>query len=133
LRSYPAERPEKSVGSSEEEPVTDSDGNVASTTNHVEKRGRQMVSMYPLLQAAATYTREYTGAWGMLGAGVGAGLATIGAGIGIGRLAGQAMDGMARQPEMAGRIQTGAIIFAALIEGVALFAAVIAFQIVGKF
>jgi F-type H+-transporting ATPase subunit c len=91
-----------------------------------------MVSMFPLLQAAA-FSKEYTGAWGMLGAGVGAGLAVIGAGIGIGRLAGQAMDGMARQPEMAGRIQTGAIIFAALIEGVALFAVVISFLIQGKF
>jgi len=92
-----------------------------------------MVAMFPLLQAAGTFTREYTGAWGMLGAGIGAGLAVIGAGIGIGRLAGQAMDGMARQPEMAGRIQTGAIIFAALIEGVALFAVVISFLIQGKF
>ena len=92
-----------------------------------------MVSILPLLQAATTFSKEYTGAWGMLGAGVGAGLAVIGAGIGIGRLAGQAMDGMARQPEMAGRIQTGAIIFAALIEGVALFAVVISFLIQGKF
>jgi len=56
-----------------------------------------------------------------------------GAGIGIGRLAGQAMDGMARQPEMAARIQTGAIIFAALVEGVALFAVVISFLIQKKF
>ena len=77
-----------------------------------------MVGMFPLLQAATTFTKEYTGAWGMLGAGIGAGLAVIGAGIGIGRLAGQAMDGMARQPEMAARIQNGAIIFAALIGGV---------------
>ena len=92
-----------------------------------------MVTMYPLLQAAATFSKEYTGAWGMLGAGVGAGLAVIGAGIGIGRLAGQAMDGMARQPEMAARIQTGAIIFAALIEGAALFAIVISFLIQNKF
>jgi F-type H+-transporting ATPase subunit c len=92
-----------------------------------------MVTVFPLLQAAATFTKEYSGAWGMLGAGVGAGLAAIGAGIGIGRLAGQAMDGMARQPEMAGRIQTGAIIFAALIEGVALFGVVIAFLIQRKF
>ena len=91
------------------------------------------MTILPLLQSAAAYSRDYTGAWAMMGAGLGAGLATIGAGIGIGRLAGQAMDGMARQPEMAGRIQTGAIIFAALIEGVALFAAVIAFQIAGKF
>jgi F-type H+-transporting ATPase subunit c len=92
-----------------------------------------MHSIFPLLQAATTFSREYTGAWGMLGAGIGAGLAVIGAGLGIGRLAGQAMDGMARQPEMAGRIQTGAIIFAALIEGIALFAIVLAFLIQGKF
>ena len=98
-----------------------------------------MVSIFPLLQAAAEaataagFNASYTGAWGMLGAGIGAGLAVIGAGIGIGRLAGQAMDGMARQPEMAARIQTGAIIFAALIEGAALFAIVIAFLIQGKF
>jgi F-type H+-transporting ATPase subunit c len=96
-----------------------------------------MVSIFPLLQAVAGtaggYTTPYTGAWAMLGAGIGGGLAVIGAGIGIGRLAGQAMDGMARQPEMAGRIQTGAIIFAALIEGIALFAVVIAFLIQNKF
>jgi F-type H+-transporting ATPase subunit c len=90
------------------------------------------MTMYPLLQAAA-YTKEYSAAWGLFGAGLGAGLAVIGAGIGIGRLAGQAMDGMARQPEMAGRIQTGALIFAALVEGVALFAVVISFMIQGKF
>ena len=90
------------------------------------------MTMYPLLQAAA-YTKEYSAAWGLFGAGLGAGLAVIGAGLGIGRLAGQAMDGMARQPEMAGRIQTGALIFAALVEGAALFAIVISFMIQGKF
>ena len=67
------------------------------------------------------------------GAGLGAGLAVIGAGIGIGRIGGQAMEGMARQPEAAGTIQTAALILAALIEGVALFAVVIAFLIQGKF
>ena len=92
------------------------------------------MSIYPLLQAAdAAFNTSYTAAWAQLGAAIGAGLAVIGAGIGIGRLAGQAMDGMARQPEMAGRLQTGAIIFAALIEGVALFAVVISFLIQGKF
>jgi F-type H+-transporting ATPase subunit c len=91
------------------------------------------MAILPLLQAATAFSKEYTGAWAQNGAGIGAGLASIGAGIGIGRLAGQAMDGMARQPEMAGRIQTGAIIFAALIEGVALFAIVIAFLIQGKY
>lgn len=87
------------------------------------------------LQTAATsgVVGDYTGAWAMLGAGIGAGLAVIGAGLGIGRLGGQAMDGMARQPEMAGRIQTGAIILAALIEGAALFAVVVALLITLKF
>lgn len=87
----------------------------------------------PLLQAAAGFTREYMGAWAMLGAGVGAGLATIGAGIGIGRIGGQMTEGMARQPEIAGPIQTGALILAALIEGVALFAVVVALMIALKF
>lgn len=93
--------------------------------------------MFALIQetaAAATgITGSYTGAWGMLGAGIGAGLAVIGAGLGIGRLGGQAMEGMARQPEIAARIQTGALILAALIEGVALFGIVVAVLITIKF
>ena len=86
-----------------------------------------------LLQAAANFTREYSGAWAMMGAGIGAGLAVIGAGLGIGRIGGQVADGMARQPEAAGQIQTAGLILAALIEGVALFAVVVAFLIQNKF
>ncbi len=59
-------------------------------------------------------------------AAVGAGLAVIGAGLGIGKIGGSAMEGMARQPEAASKIQTAMIIAAALIEGVALFAVVVA-------
>ena len=62
----------------------------------------------------------------MVLAGIGAGLAVIGAGIGIGKIGGSAMDAIARQPEVAGKIQTAMIIAAALIEGVALFAVVVA-------
>ena len=62
-----------------------------------------------------------------LGAGIGAGLAAIGAGLGIGKIGGQAMDAMARQPEVMKKLLTNMIVAAALIEGVALFAAVIAF------
>ena len=65
------------------------------------------------------------------GAAVGAGLAAIGAGIGIGRIGGQAMDAMARQPEVMNKLFTNMIVAAALIEGVALFATVIAFLCVG--
>jgi F-type H+-transporting ATPase subunit c len=57
---------------------------------------------------------------------IGAGLAVIGAGIGIGRIGGSAMDAIARQPEAVGKIQTNMIIAAALVEGVALFAVVVA-------
>ena len=79
------------------------------------------------------YNGDYfAGGYGLLGAGLGAGLAVIGAGLGIGNIGGRAVEGMARQPEAAGRIQTAALILAALIEGVALFGAVIAFQLQGK-
>ena len=61
-----------------------------------------------------------------LGAAVGAGLAAIGAGIGIGRIGGQDMDAMARQPEKMGDLRSSMIIAAALVEGVAFFAVIIA-------
>lgn len=56
---------------------------------------------------------------------IGAGMAVIGAGVGIGLLAFAALTGMARQPEIAGKLQTAMIIAGALIEGVALFAVVV--------
>ncbi len=58
-------------------------------------------------------------------AAIGAGLAVLGAGLGIGRVGGSAMDAIARQPEASGKIQTAMIIAAALIEGVALFGVVV--------
>lgn len=59
-------------------------------------------------------------------AAIGAGLAAIGAGIGIGRIGGSALDALARQPELAGQIQTMMLIAAALVEGAALFGIVVA-------
>jgi F-type H+-transporting ATPase subunit c len=58
----------------------------------------------------------------------GAGLTTCGAAYGIGRLASSALESMARQPEVAGSIQTAMIISAALIEGFTFFALVICFM-----
>jgi F-type H+-transporting ATPase subunit c len=58
-------------------------------------------------------------------AAVGAGIAVLGAGLGIGKIGGSAMDAIARQPEAASKIQTAMIIAAALIEGVALFGVVV--------
>ena len=62
-----------------------------------------------------------------LGIAIGAGLAVFGVGFGIGKIGGSAVEGISRQPEAAGKIQTAMIIAAALIEGVGLFALVIAF------
>ena len=62
-----------------------------------------------------------------LGAAIGAGLAVIGAGLGIGKIGGSAMEAIARQPEVSGDIRMNMIIIAALVEGVALFAIVVCF------
>ncbi|MGA9526074.1 MAG: ATP synthase F0 subunit C [Myxococcaceae bacterium] len=67
-----------------------------------------------------------------LAAGIGAGLAIIGASYGIGRLAAAAMEGSARQPSAAGDIRTSMIIAAALIEGATLFALVICIILANK-
>ena len=59
-------------------------------------------------------------------ASIGASIAVIGASLGIGKIGGSAMEAIARQPEAAGKVQLAMIISAALIEGVALFAVVVA-------
>ncbi len=60
-----------------------------------------------------------------LGASIGAAIAAIGAGIGIGKIGGTAMEAIARQPESAGDIRSNMIVIAALVEGVALFAVIV--------
>ena len=93
-----------------------------------------LVALVTVLVAAPVMAQETTGAAagqgalfgvseGMLGSGAfGCGLVVIGAGYGIGRLAGSALESMARQPEVANNIQTAMIIAAALIEGFTFFA-----------
>ena len=58
-------------------------------------------------------------------AAIGAGLATVGGALGIGKLASSAMEGTARQPEATGGIRTSMIIAAALIEGFTFFALIV--------
>ncbi len=67
-----------------------------------------------------------------LGVGLAAGLGAIGAGIGIGRIGGSAVEAIARQPEMAGRIFINMILTAALVEGVALFSVIVGIIALGK-
>ena len=72
-----------------------------------------------ILQVAAN------GALAKFGAALGAGIAAVGAGIGIGRIGGSAMEAIARQPESIGDIRSNMIVAAALVEGVAFFAIVL--------
>ena len=60
-----------------------------------------------------------------LGGAFGAGLVIIGAGLGIGRIGATAVEAMARQPEVAGSVQTAMLIAAALIEGATFFALIV--------
>lgn len=74
--------------------------------------------------AAQTDSNQLWGL-GLMGAGLGAGIAAIGAGMGIGRIASSATESIARQPEAANDIRGVTIITAAFIEGVCLFAVVV--------
>ena len=85
-----------------------------------------MTALFILLQTVANLSLGY------MGAAVGAGLATIGAGLGIGKIGQGAMEGMARQPEAGGDIRSTMIIAAALVEGVAFFAVVVCLLIALK-
>jgi F-type H+-transporting ATPase subunit c len=60
-----------------------------------------------------------------VGAGLGAALTIVGAGFGFGRIGAAALESIARQPEMAGRIQTAMIVIAALLEGATFFALIV--------
>jgi len=69
---------------------------------------------------------------GSVGAGLGAALTIIGAGYGFGRIGAAALESMARQPEIAGRVLVPMIAIAALLEGAALFALVVCMLVAGK-
>jgi F-type H+-transporting ATPase subunit c len=60
-----------------------------------------------------------------IGACIGAGLAVLGVGLGLGRIGSSAVEGISRQPEAAGKIQTNMLLTAVLVEGVGIIALVI--------
>ena len=60
-------------------------------------------------------------------AAIGAGLAVLGAGVGIGNIGAKAMEAIARQPEAVGDIRANMILTAALIEGAAVIAIILSF------
>jgi F-type H+-transporting ATPase subunit c len=65
-----------------------------------------------------------------IGAPIGAGLAVLGVGLGLGRIGASALEGIARQPEVAGKIQTNMLLAAVLVEGVGIIALVICILVV---
>jgi F-type H+-transporting ATPase subunit c len=76
----------------------------------------------PVAQAQAVLGRE---GFAISLGGIGAGLVILGAGYGIGRIGGSAVESMARQPEVARNIQIAMLIAAALIEGATFFALIV--------
>lgn len=87
-----------------------------------------MFFAFVLLLAAPAMAQDGSNAMVEFSGALGAGLVSIGAALGIGRLAASAYESMARQPEIAGNIQTAMIIAAALIEGFTFFALFICMQ-----
>lgn len=97
-----------------------------------------LVMLALLLAAAPAFAQEkttpdsvtFSGAG--VGAGLGAAITIIGAGWGFGRIGAAALESMARQPEIAGRIQTAMIVIAALLEGATFFALIVCITMTGS-
>lgn len=84
------------------------------------------VAAFVVMSAEAWAQAAQVGASGIHFSGaIGAAITIIGAGYGIGKIGTAAVESMARQPEVAGQIQTAMIIAAALIEGVTFFALIV--------
>src|SRR5258708_5277703 len=86
-----------------------------------------LLSELPAFAADAPASATLSGSG--IAAGLGMGLTIIGAGIGFGRIGGSALESMARQPEVAPRIQTAMLIIAAMLEGATLASVVFLFVI----
>ena len=96
-----------------------------------------LVMVVLLLAAAPAFAQQptpssvtFSGAG--IGAGLGAAITIIGAGWGFGRIGAAALESMARQPEIANRIQTAMIVIAALLEGATFFALIVCILMQGK-
>ncbi|MHB8761872.1 MAG: F0F1 ATP synthase subunit C [Coriobacteriia bacterium] len=75
--------------------------------------------------------KQVTGSLSVLGAALAFGLGAIGPGIGIGMIGSKTIESMARQPEMAGRLQTTMFIALGMTEAIALLGFVLAFVLYG--
>src|SRR5438046_2135934 len=90
---------------------------------------KHKLKMEEMKVEAERYGHPFNPGWG---AGLGAGLVIIGAGIGFGRIGGAALEGMARQPEVANKVQTAMIIIGALLEGATFIGLIVCILVAGK-
>jgi F-type H+-transporting ATPase subunit c len=91
-----------------------------------------VVLLLAVSPVAAADPTSATFAGSGVGAAIGAGVVIIGAGWGFGRIGSAALESMARQPEVAGKVQTGMIVIAALLEGATFFALIVCIVVGGK-
>jgi F-type H+-transporting ATPase subunit c len=93
------------------------------------------VTVVLLIMATPAFAQDTPASVSFSGAGLGAGLgmalSVIGAGWGLGRIGAAALESMARQPEVAPRIQTAMIIIAAMLEGATLASVILCYLLGG--
>jgi F-type H+-transporting ATPase subunit c len=94
--------------------------------------GLVLVLLFVLASPAMAENDHYAFAGAAVGAGIGAGVAILGAGYGFGKIGAGALESMARQPEVAPRIQTAMIVIAALLEGATFFALIVCIILAGS-
>jgi F-type H+-transporting ATPase subunit c len=90
-----------------------------------------LVMAVPAFAQGTATTGTYVLSGRAIGAGIGAAFTIVGAGYGFGKIGAAALESMARQPEVAGRIQTAMLIIAALLEGATFFSLIVCYGIVG--
>ncbi len=78
------------------------------------------------METATTAVKEVATNWNSIAAAIAIGLGAFGPGIGIGMLAGKAMEAIGRNPEAAPKIQTAMILAIAFAEAIAIYALVVA-------
>ncbi len=83
--------------------------------------------------AAGGEAAASSGGWDGVGAGLAIGLAALGAGLGQGRTGASAMEGIARNPQAGGKIQTAMIIALALMEALAIYGLIVGLKLSGVF
>jgi F-type H+-transporting ATPase subunit c len=106
--------------------ITDIVPSFLAQTTAAELEAAKQAAATEIAQAAVEAAKSFPFTFDTIGKGLGAGLAALGAGFGIGKIASASVESIARQPEASGDIRGAMILTSAFIEGVCLFAVVVA-------